>query len=156
MLVAVIVGSPSKLKEFEQCKELLKSMVVTQQQKLAAAWSSQFMVGASFAYNKCINFFFPKENDTKRYMYTYRVENPFNLHLLHLLYIASYLHWIDFIENEFGNSFGMESNYSTELVDMVDLFFPLLFILGIGGESFIIGVGLIPWWCLANVFWLFN
>ncbi|KAF5735807.1 putative Zinc finger family protein / RNA recognition motif-containing protein [Tripterygium wilfordii] len=48
-----IVGSPSKLSEFEQCQELLRSKAAAaqqQHQKLAAA--SQFMTGASFPYNK--------------------------------------------------------------------------------------------------------
>ncbi|KAF5748734.1 putative Zinc finger family protein / RNA recognition motif-containing protein [Tripterygium wilfordii] len=48
-----IVGSPSKLSEFEQCQELLKSksaLAQQQHQKLAAA--SQFMSGTSFPYNK--------------------------------------------------------------------------------------------------------
>ncbi|KAF5725461.1 putative Zinc finger family protein / RNA recognition motif-containing protein [Tripterygium wilfordii] len=54
---AAIVGSPSKLSEFEQCQELLRSKAAAaqqQHQKLAAA--SQFMTGASFPYNKCMNF----------------------------------------------------------------------------------------------------
>ncbi|KAJ9139653.1 hypothetical protein P3X46_030366 [Hevea brasiliensis] len=62
---AAIVGSPSKLSEFEQCQELLRSKAAaTQQQKLAAA--SQFMAGASFPYNKCMNFLVQQQNDSQR------------------------------------------------------------------------------------------
>ncbi|KAJ9164323.1 hypothetical protein P3X46_023916 [Hevea brasiliensis] len=62
---AAIVGSPSKLSEFEQCQELLRSKAAAaQQQKLAAA--SQFMTGASFPYNKCMNFLLQQQNDTQR------------------------------------------------------------------------------------------
>ncbi|KAG8638306.1 zinc finger CCCH domain-containing protein 53 [Manihot esculenta] len=62
---AAIVGSPSKLSEFEQCQEILRSKAAaTQQQKLAAA--SQFMAGASFPYNKCVNFLLQQQNDTQR------------------------------------------------------------------------------------------
>ncbi|XVF69591.1 hypothetical protein PTKIN_Ptkin11bG0093300 [Pterospermum kingtungense] len=68
--VAALVGSPSKLNEFEQCQELLRSQALQQQQqqqqqqKLAAA--SQFMAGASFPYNKCVNFLLQQNNDTHR------------------------------------------------------------------------------------------
>ncbi|XP_024047661.1 zinc finger CCCH domain-containing protein 53 isoform X3 [Citrus clementina] len=56
---AAIVGSPSKLSEFELSQELLlRSKASVQQRKLAAA--SQFM--GSFPYNKCMNFL----NDTQR------------------------------------------------------------------------------------------
>ncbi|XP_065867338.1 zinc finger CCCH domain-containing protein 53-like [Euphorbia lathyris] len=65
------VGSPSKLSEFEQCQELLRSKAAAaaaaaQQQKLAAA--TQFMAGAgaSFPYNKCMNFLLQQQNDTQR------------------------------------------------------------------------------------------
>nr|XP_023903778.1 zinc finger CCCH domain-containing protein 22-like isoform X2 [Quercus suber]POE46049.1 zinc finger ccch domain-containing protein 22 [Quercus suber] len=60
---AINVGSPSKLNEFEQCQELLRSKAA-HQQKLAAA--SQFMAGASFPYNKCLNFLMQQQNDTQR------------------------------------------------------------------------------------------
>lgn len=60
---AAIVGSPSKLSEFELSQELLlRSKASVQQRKLAAA--SQFM--GSFPYNnKCMNFL----NDTQRYIH---------------------------------------------------------------------------------------
>ncbi|EEF48928.1 zinc finger CCCH domain-containing protein 53 isoform X2 [Ricinus communis] len=62
---ATLVGSPSKLSEFEQCQELLRSKAAAaQQQKLAAA--SQFMTGASFPYNKCMNLLLQQQNDTQR------------------------------------------------------------------------------------------
>lgn len=57
---AAIVGSPSKLNEFEQCQELLRSKAA-HQQKLAAG--SQFMAGASFPYNKYMNFLMQQQND---------------------------------------------------------------------------------------------
>ncbi|KAK9273682.1 hypothetical protein L1049_018492 [Liquidambar formosana] len=56
---AAIVGSPGKLDGFEQCQEILRSRAA-QQQRLAVA--SQLMAGASFPYNKCMNFL----NDTQR------------------------------------------------------------------------------------------
>jgi hypothetical protein len=65
---AINVGSPSKLNEFEQCQELLRSKAA-HQQKLAAA--SQFMAGASLPYNKCLNFLMQQQNDTQRYVYIY-------------------------------------------------------------------------------------
>lgn len=65
---AINVGSPSKLNEFEQCQELLRSKAA-HQQKLAVA--SQFMAGASFPYNKCLNFLMQQQNDTQRYIYIF-------------------------------------------------------------------------------------
>ncbi|XP_050225401.1 zinc finger CCCH domain-containing protein 53-like isoform X2 [Mercurialis annua] len=60
-----LVGSPSKLGEFEQCHELLRSKsIAAQQQKLAAA--SQFIAGASFPYNKCMNLLLQQQNETQR------------------------------------------------------------------------------------------
>ncbi|XP_020540733.1 zinc finger CCCH domain-containing protein 22 isoform X2 [Jatropha curcas] len=65
-----IVGSPSKLSEFEQCQELLRSKAAAaaaaaaQQHKLAAA--SQFMAGAPFPYNKCMNYLLQQQNDSPR------------------------------------------------------------------------------------------
>ncbi|KAJ4724343.1 Zinc finger CCCH domain-containing protein [Melia azedarach] len=60
---AAIVGSPSKLNEFEQCQELLRSKA-SQQRKLAA--TSQFMGAVSLPYNKCMNFLLHQQNDTQR------------------------------------------------------------------------------------------
>ncbi|GAV65051.1 zf-CCCH domain-containing protein/RRM_6 domain-containing protein [Cephalotus follicularis] len=61
---ASIVGSPSKLNEFEHSQELLRSKAA-QQQKLASA--SQFMAeAASFPYNKCMNFLLQQQNDSPR------------------------------------------------------------------------------------------
>lgn len=65
---SAIVGSPSKLSEFEQCQEILRSKAAAQQ-KLAAA--SQFMAGASFPYNKCMNYFFQQQSDSQRWVYIY-------------------------------------------------------------------------------------
>lgn len=62
---ANIVGSPSKLNEFEQCQELLRSKAA-HQQKLAGG--SQFMAGASFPYSKCLNIFMQQQNETRRYV----------------------------------------------------------------------------------------
>ncbi|XP_022756229.1 zinc finger CCCH domain-containing protein 22-like isoform X2 [Durio zibethinus] len=64
---AVLVGSPSKLNELEQCQGLLRSKALQQQQqqqKLAAA--SQFMAGPSFPYSKCVNFLLQQQNDSQR------------------------------------------------------------------------------------------
>ncbi|XP_059429782.1 zinc finger CCCH domain-containing protein 22-like isoform X3 [Corylus avellana] len=61
---ANIVGSPSKLNEFEQCQELLRSKAAAHQQKLSGG--SQFMTGASFPYNKCLNILMQQQNDQTR------------------------------------------------------------------------------------------
>lgn len=67
------VGSPSKLSEFDHYQDLLRSKAA-HQQKLAAA--SQLMTGASFPYNKCLNFLMQQQNDTQRYV-------PSNMPLYH-------------------------------------------------------------------------
>ncbi|KAF5447748.1 hypothetical protein F2P56_033273 [Juglans regia] len=60
---AAIVGSPSKLNELEQCQEFLRSKAA-HQQKLTTA--SQFMVGASYPYDKCLSLLLQQQNDTQR------------------------------------------------------------------------------------------
>ncbi|GLT51035.1 hypothetical protein SLA2020_244820 [Shorea laevis] len=64
---SAVVGSPSNLNEFEQCQELLRSKALQQQQQQKLASASQFMAaGASFPYNKCLNFLLQQQNETQR------------------------------------------------------------------------------------------
>lgn len=61
------VGSPtSNLNEFEQCQEMLRSKAIQQQQQKLASASQFLAAGASFPYNKCLNFLLQQQNETQR------------------------------------------------------------------------------------------
>ncbi|KAE8678855.1 hypothetical protein F3Y22_tig00111402pilonHSYRG00374 [Hibiscus syriacus] len=60
--------SATNMTELEQCQELLRSKSLQQQQQKLAASSSQFLPGgASFPYNKCVNYLLQQQqNETHR------------------------------------------------------------------------------------------
>ncbi|KAL2330735.1 hypothetical protein Fmac_018316 [Flemingia macrophylla] len=62
---AAMVGSPSKIEMMEQCRELLRSQSVQQQQRQAVV--SQLMASSSFPYSpKCMNFLLQQQSESQR------------------------------------------------------------------------------------------